>query len=400
MEKLYLNDSYIKNFKTDILYLTEDDSGNTSAVLDSTAFYPEGGGQPSDTGFIGDSKVTYVYEKEGIIYHVIDKKPTGMKSIECSIDWDRRFDHMQQHCGQHILSASFDKILGGKTVGFHLGSEYVTVDIDLESLSGQDIDRVESMSNDIVFQNLPIRYHYPDKDELSKFDLRKQPVVEENIRIVEIDGFDFSPCGGTHPSHTGDVGIIKIRKWEKYKNTCRVEFVCGWRAFRDYAWKNRTVNEASLLLSSKDTELLDTIKKAVADSHANNKELKLLKERVLSYEAAELYNSGDELSGVRVVKKLFENRDFKEITALASKISKFDSAIALLGLKSEKAQLVFTRSNNVNIKINELFKEVLPLIEGKGGGSPQSAQGGGSDVSNLESALDGAYLILKNRYIR
>jgi len=398
LNRLYANNSYLVNFTANVLNIIRKDD-KIQVVLDKTAFYPEGGGQPCDTGYIGNSFVSYVYEEGDIIYHVVDKEPEHTHNIECKIDWPRRFDHMQQHCGQHILSASFDKLLSGETVGFHLGSEYVTVDIAIDSLSFDDACRVEKMANDIVLRNIPVKLHYPEPKDIHKFNLRKQPKVEENIRIVEIDDFDFSPCCGTHPRLTGDIGLIKIRKWEKYKNSIRVEFLCGWRALKDYAWKNDYINELSNIVSSKDTEVLDNIKKSISELHAANKEIKLLKDKLLSYEARELYDSSEIVKNIRVIKQQFEGRNFKEIISLAGKIVKNQGAVVLFGLKSDNAQMIFTRSADVNIKINELFKEVLPLINGKGGGNPQSAQGGGPDVSNLMSALDGAYIILKNRYL-
>jgi alanyl-tRNA synthetase len=273
------------------------------------------------------------------------------------------------------------------------------VDINIESLSPDDACRVESMANDIVFKNIPVRYHYPGPDEISRFDLRKAPSVTENIRIVEVDGFDFSPCGGTHPLHTGDVGLIKIRKWEKYKSSVRVEFVCGYRALKDYTWKNDYINQLSNILSSKETDIIENARNSLGQLHEANKEVKALKDKVLSYEALDLYNNSGIVKGVHIIKQSYIDREFKELTYLAGKITRYPSAIALLGVKSSNAQMIFMRSSDLNVKMNDLFKETLPLINGKGGGNPQSAQGGGTDISNLESALDSAYIILKNRYL-
>lgn len=398
MRKLYFNDSYIQKFKADVIDVLKKDD-KTILILDQTAFYPEGGGQPCDRGYIGDSAVSYVYEEHGIVFHVVDKEPSVHKNVECTIDWERRFDYMQQHCGQHILSAAFDRLLGGPTVGFHLGEEYVSVDIALDSLKSDDASKVEALSNEIVFKNLPIRYHYPEPEDISKYPLRKPPTVTKDIRIVEVDGFDFSPCCGTHPRLTGEVGPIKIIRWEKYKDGFRVQFLCGSRAIKDYNWKNEYINEISAMLSTKDRDVLENMKKVLTDLHRANKEVKLLKDKALSYEASELYKDSHEIKGIKVIKQTFEGRDFKEIISLGNKIANFKSAIVLLGLKSEKAQMIFTRSDDVNIKVNELFKEVLPLINGKGGGNPKSAQGGGTDLSNLESAIESAYIILKNRYL-
>jgi alanyl-tRNA synthetase len=399
MDRLYLNDSKLKNFKADITDVSKRD-GKIYVVLDRTGFYPEGGGQPPDTGAIGDTRVSYVLEEDSTIYHVVDSEPSSFKNVDCSIDWQRRFDHMQQHCGQHILSAAFQNLFDASTVGFHLGSEYVTVDIAINSLNLDEASRVESLANDVVFKNLPVKLHYPSAQELSKYKLRKAPSVQENIRLVDIEGFDISPCGGTHPGSTGEVGLIKIRKWEKVRDSVRVEFVCGMRALHDYSWKNQYINDIASLLSSKDTDTFDNIKKIVDEHRSANKDMKALKDKLLSYEAAELYNDSPVISGIHVISRSFTARDFKEISSLANKIAGLDSSIALLGLKSDKAQAIFTRSSDVDIKINELFKEVLPLINGKGGGSPTSAQGGGSDISNLDSMLESACIILKHRYLK
>lgn len=262
LERLYLNEPYLDRFRANITDITETDHG-TAVILDRTAFYPEGGGQPSDAGTIDGCRVKYVYGQHGIIYHIVDTPPPSKTDVECMIDWDVRLDHMQQHCGQHILSAAFTEVMDADTVGFHLGDEFVTIDIDVESLSFDNAERVETFANEIVFRNLEVKLHYPSSDQLKNYALRKAPSVTENIRIVEIDGVDFSPCCGTHPSHTGDVGLIKIRKWEKSKNNVRVEFVCGRRALKDYAWKNNCINEIASLTSAKDTYALKAVKSRI-----------------------------------------------------------------------------------------------------------------------------------------
>jgi alanyl-tRNA synthetase len=190
LEKLFLNNPYIKNFKANILEIQENNKG-FSVILDKTAFYPEGGGQPCDTGIIDGCNVSYVYEDEGIIYHVLDRKPRNFTDVDCCIDWDRRFDHMQQHCGQHILSAAFINILNAGTVGFHLGDEFVTIDLSINSISMEDVEKAEETANNIVFSNLPVIFHYPKSDELSQFKLRKLPSVSEDIRMWKLTGLIF-----------------------------------------------------------------------------------------------------------------------------------------------------------------------------------------------------------------
>ena len=369
-------------------------------VLDQTSFYPEGGGQPSDTGYIEDLYISHVYEEDHIIYHVTNAKPEKLQHLKCSIDWDRRFDNMQQHLGQHILSACIDKLINAETVGFHLGVDYVTIDVTMESISQIQVDKVEYFANQIVFNNLSVTQLYPNESVLKKIPLRKPPKVKENIRIIEINQFDFSPCGGTHPTHTGEVGLIKIRKLEKIRDTTRVEFACGNRALKDYNWKNNSINQISSLLSLKDVDSLKGVEKIYTENISLKKEIRKLKEENLNYEAGELYRQTPEKRGIKIITKVFENRDFGEVRLLAAKTVSNPGTMALLGVKNEKAQIILSCSDEVTINMNELFKEISPMINGKGGGNSKTAQGGGDDKGNLEGALQAAHTIVEKRYLK
>lgn len=396
--KLYLDNVYTKECTSNILEVEKKDD-NFLVVLDQTPFYPEGGGQPSDTGYIGDLYVSHVFEDKDKVYHVTKSSPKEIDNVKCRIDWDKRFDHMQQHLGQHILSACFMKLFSGTTVGFHLGTEVVTLDIDIENFSETQIERVEYFANQIVFNNLQIKQLFPKPSQLKKLSLRKQPQVDENIRIIEIDQFDSVPCCGAHPAYTGEVGLIKIRKLDKIRNSTRVEFYCGNRALRDYSWKNHTINQISSLLSVKDVDTLNGVEKLYADYNELKKEVRNLKQENTQYEADQLFSDAEGKSGIKLIAKVFESRNFGDIRNLSSKVTEKPKTIILLGVKNDKAQLVFSCSKDISIDMNQLFQEVAPIINAKGGGNKNTAQGGGDKKENLEGALKAAVTILEKRYL-
>lgn len=401
-EKLFWKDAYIKEFRANIMSIEHyrEDTSKFTILLDKTAFYPEGGGQPWDEGKIGDSNVHYVYEEDELIYHVVDKSPSGNEDILCIIDWERRFDHMQQHLGQHILSSAFEKLYDANTVGFHLGNEFVTIDIDKTFLDTEMADSVEKSANEVIYQNLEVRTLYPTKEEISKLPLRKPPTVSEGIRIVEVDKYDFSACGGTHPQTTGSVGIIKIRKWEKNKGNVRVEFVCGARALKDYSWKNQQINKVANMLSVRDFEAEDTITRIFQENKELNKTIKSFKKSLMDYQMKELYASAEKVGNYSLVMKIFEGEDIKDVKVMASAIVQHPNTISLLATKADKAQVVFSCSKEVPINMNQLFKEVIPLINGKGGGNATSAQGGGDEIFNLEGLMEATHKKIIMEYVK
>ncbi|WP_169832956.1 alanyl-tRNA editing protein [Geosporobacter ferrireducens] len=399
IKKLYYENAYTKEFTANIIEVKEQDA-KFHIVMDQTSFYPEGGGQPNDLGKIDDSAIEYVYEENQKIYHVTEQAPENFYNVKCQIDWERRFDHMQQHLGQHILSACFEKLFDGETIGFHLGTDTVTIDITMENMLPSQAEKIEYLANQIVFNNLHVHQRYPNPDELKKMPLRKPPKVSDNIRVIEVDQFDYSPCGGTHPSYTGEVGIIKIRKWEKMKGGIRVEFLCGNRALKDYHWKNNSINKISALLSVKDIDAYEGIDRLYNEYGQMKKEIRHMKAQLTDYEADFLYDRSDVHKKTKLLVKVFEDRDINELRVLAAKITSKPDIIILFGTKQDlKVQMLFSRSKEIDINMNQLFKEVAPMINGKGGGNPQSAQGGGSDVSNLEGALQAAKQIIQNRYL-
>lgn len=390
-DKIYLQNPYLREISARIVDKKYIDN-KFYIKLNRTIFYPNmSGGQPMDKGTINGIEVLDTYEEGEDIIHVV-KDNIQNNNVQLSIDWDTRFDHMQQHTGQHLLSSVFYNLYNAETVGFHLGREYVYIDITLPELTDEDVNRVEKFSNKIIFSNFNIKTYYIDKNNISKIPLRKQPPVTTNIRIVEIDGMDYSPCCGTHHRSTGEIGLIKIRKWEKYKGNTRVEFVCGNRALQDYSWKNTCINNISALLSSKDTDTYNKVKILFDHTEELEKENRDLQEELLKYKAKELLNDSTTLNSIQIIKHKFQNTNIKEISFMSSYlINNIDDLILILGIENaEKSQFILSRSNNLKINISNIFKEISKKLGVKGGGSIQTIQGGCSNT-NLDLFINNAY---------
>ncbi|WP_349121874.1 alanyl-tRNA editing protein [Caldanaerobacter subterraneus] len=388
MDKLFYEDSYVKEFEAVILKREEKD-GEKTVVLDRTYFYPEGGGQPSDTGKIGSKSVIKVYEKKGEVYHVVEDFPEGER-VHCVIDWDRRFDHMQQHTGQHLLSSVLLKKYGADTESFSIGENSSHITVTKEFFTEEEIHEVEKEVNGLIYKNLAVKSYFADEKLIFKLPLRKKPQVKENIRIVEIEGIDYSPCGGTHVKNTGEIGILKIKKWERTNKGARLEFVCGFRALEDYQKKNSLVNFLTQVLSEKEEGIAEHLQKLLEDYKEAKREVNFLKEKILKEEAENLVKKSELYGGIHIVYSLYEGRDPEDLKMLGKFVTAESKSVAILGNKRrDVADIVVARSYDVDIVVNGFFKEVLRTFDGKGGGSAQFCQGGGSP-SRLELAMDKA----------
>lgn len=400
MEKLYYENPYTKEFTAEIINVIEKNN-KYYVELDKTYFYPEGGGQPSDTGYINSIPVTYVLEEDSKIYHVMDVKPLKIHRVKCNIDWEKRYDHMQQHLGQHILSACLFELFNANTIGFHLGKNFSTIDID-KLLANEEIKAAEKMANKIIFDNISVEILYPTNSELKKLPLRKiSPKVNDQIRVVKIGDIDINACCGTHPNSTIEVQIIKISKYEKYKNGTRIEFLCGSRAVSDYTLKHDSIQKMSTILSCNENSLISEVERLSGELNKALSEKAALKSEVANYEIKEILASCESIQNIKIIKSIYDNVDLKYINLLASKLVSFPNVIALFGVKSnDKAQLIFMCSKELKIvSMNSLLKDAITLIDGKGGGSNFSAQGGGKNNNNLESSVEYAYNKIKNLLI-
>ena len=387
-ERLYDDDPYLTEFRAEVIEILPY-GDKYGIVLDRTAFYPAGGGQPWDTGYLNDEKVTEVIEKDGKLLHIVDNKLLSTE-VKGSVDWARRFDFMQQHTGQHILSACFEKLLNGSTDSFHMGKDIVSIEINIDNFSIDDAERIENMANDIIYSNLPVITRIVNGEEINSLPLRKMPKVTENIRIVEVKEIDYSPCGGTHVRATGEVGMIKIKSWEKCKGGIRFTFVCGSRALKDYGMYNSIIRALCEKLSARDSEIVEAVDKLLFDLRNTEKQLSASTQELMRIEADNIIKEYPVVSGIRLISRVFDNRSINDVKLLAQYLTKVPGTVALLACKNENAQAIFSRSEDVNMDMNTLFKAVLPLIDGKGGGNSRTAQGGGSRVDRLEEFMNNA----------
>ncbi len=391
--KLYLDNPYLRRFTSTVSHIIETGK-KPGIVLDKTLFYPSSGGQPHDTGTINDIPVIDVFEDENRqIVHLLAKPVAGNRAAG-RINWQRRFDHMQQHTGQHLLSQAFLMAANAQTLSFHMGHQSATLDLNQGGFSIDTIAAVEDIANRIIYENRPVVVRIIGKNELDQYPVRKPPAVDDNIRIVEIKDFDFSACGGTHCSQTGEIGIVKIRRFENYKGGTRIHFLCGLRAFKDYQEKSNIIRQIGEYLSAGETDLYNNIKKNREELKSLRRENSNLNKRYLNYEAQALFAERQEIDAVNIIVKIFEDRHPQELKTLARKIlENFPDTVVLFGAKAEgKAFLFFIGSEAVAVDMGKLMRDACAVINGHGGGRPQQAQGGGPDADKLETALQGAYL--------
>ncbi len=398
--KLYYQDATLKTFNARVVErLTHE--GQPAVVLDRTAFYPTGGGQPNDRGKLGDALVVDVVEREadGEVIHVLDPREGSDTlarvgdEVAGEIDWPRRFDLMQQHTGQHILSQAFVQAADAETIGFHLTEDTLTIDVDKRDLTSADIEHAEEAANQILFEDRPVMARRVTAKELAQMPLRKPPKVESGIRIVEVEGFDWSPCGGTHVARTGQVGLIKIVKLERHSDALRVEFRCGWRALADYCRKSQVLQEVAAGLSIGFGELGQAIVRMQAEGKALHKRLAEAESRLMLYEAGELDAKAEERGQLRLIASAWADRDAASLRTLAKKLTVKPRTVALLGSAGTQPIFVFARSTDLSLDLVPLLRGAIERIGGKGGGGrPDFCQGGGPPASeaHIRAAIEWA----------
>lgn len=384
-DRLFLNDPYLTRFEARVL-AERRLSDHPAVVLDRTAFYPEGGGQPSDRGTIGGVALLDVQESDGEVLHAL-AGPVPLGSVECLVDWPRRFDHMQQHHGQHLLSAAFESLCRARTVSFHLGEEGCTIDLDLpvSRLGLAALRAAEQAANEVVWRDLPVVARDFSAEELAALPLRKEAV--KGSRVVVVEGFDASPCGGTHPRRTGEVGAVVVVRTVKWGQGTRVEFLCGGRVVKALVTAGDRLSQASQALCCAPAELPAAVARLAEEGSARRKEIDRLVSALAGAEADRLAAAGEG----PVVAQL------REPFATASGLRAVGQALAsrgrtaLLGASGEgTAFLCFARPKGPGPNLGEILRAAVAQLGGKGGGSPDLAQGGGPEVSRLEEALQGA----------
>jgi alanyl-tRNA synthetase len=375
-ERLYYSDAYLVEFDAVVREVLRQND-RWKITLDRTAFYPTSGGQPFDTGTIGEAKVVDVFEQEdGTIGHLVDRELEMNSRVRGHVDWGRRFDHMQQHTGQHLLSAAFERETGAKTLSFHLGTSASTIDLDKE-LPADQIVRVEDAVNGVLWEDREVCVKFVTANEATKLPLRKEPLREGELRIIEIKDYDLSACGGTHVRRTGGIGVIAISNFERFKGGLRVEFVCGGRALRTYRSLKNSVSGSVRLLSVLPDELPSAIEKLQTVGRSHEKSQEGLYERLAAHEAASLASSGEKVGATNVVAAAVSGWDANGLKKLASTIVAKPATVAVLLTTESPMLIVVSRSQDLSFDTGALLKNLIDRFGGRGGGKGSMAQGGG-----------------------
>jgi alanyl-tRNA synthetase len=385
-KRLYQIDSYQTTFESVVLRRFPE-GDRVGVVLEETCFYPTSGGQYADWGELGGQPVEDVRLDGDEIVHVLSKDPRGDRLVG-NIDWTRRFDHMQQHSGQHVLSQSFLRVLNLNTVSAHVGTGVSTIELPAGRISRGDLDTVETEANRIVFECRPIRAAQMTLEEAKRSGIRKIPERGGNVRIVEIADYDSSACGGTHCRCTGEIGPIKTGRTERVRKQTRVEFLCGWRALSDHRKRWVWVEQAGAQLGRQVADLPEEVERLVREGVRAKKELARAENQLLGYRAREMLAGARVLAGVRLVESIVDDLSPERVAVLAGHLVSEPRTIALLALRTEKGHVVAARSEDLGIDVGALLSEALAQRGGRGGGKPSFGRGG-IEPDHVEPVLDG-----------
>ena len=376
-KKLYYENAYIKEFDSKILSVTEVSDG-FDVILDATAFFPEEGGQASDRGYIDGVRVNKVYELDGVIHHLSEASPTN-ESVHCTIDFDERFEKMQCHTAEHILCGFIHRLHGLSNVGFHLGDDEVTFDVD-GVLSREELDEIESLANQAVFANVEITTTFPTVNELQIMEYRSKLDITDGVRIVKIGEYDSCACCAPHVAYSGEVGLIKILDFMKHRGGTRIWMVAGKRALLDYRKKYENIKKISALTSTPQHETAAALEKYISDAEAVKQELKLTKLRL----AEHLGMSIDSCDGNLV--KLLPDFSIPELISFANEAVKKVKGILVLLAGNEKDYKYVIASNSENLK--NIITDINLALNGKGGGKPNMMQGSfAATLSEIENCF-------------
>ena len=367
MNKLYYDSAYIKEFEAQVLSCQEGKKG-WEITLSATAFYPEGGGQPADTGLLGNVRVTDVHEKDGQVVHYTDGPLPVGEMVRGVIDWDRRFQHMQEHSGEHLVSGLIHQRFGYDNVGFHMGTDEVTIDFN-GVLEWGDLMAIEEKANGMIWENLEISAVYPEKDELDAMEYRSKKELTGAVRIVSIPGGDVCACCGTHVERTGEIGLVKFLSMIHYKGGVRISLLCGKRAVEDYERKRDQVQKISVLLSARPGEISRAVEKL------KDEEAKLQEKLVAAYDkliASEVRDIKEGDGDIFILEPDFEAIQLRHLVNRLLEEKKGRTVLALGGA-AEGSFLYVLGSRDGDMR--RLSRELNGLLNGRGGGSAQMAQG-------------------------
>ncbi|HEX6161795.1 MAG TPA: DHHA1 domain-containing protein [Vicinamibacterales bacterium] len=373
-DRLYYSEPYRRSFDAKVLSV-EDVAGHSHVTLDQTAFYPTSGGQPFDTGELGGAAVTDVIDREdGVIAHVVSGSLKVGDVVSGEIDWARRFDHMQQHTGQHVLSAAFDRLFGVRTESFHMGQQSSTIDLARE-VSASEVAKAEEDANRVVWEDRPVAIKFATAEQAAAMGMRKESARTGTLRLIDVEDYDLSACGGTHVERTGAIGIIAIGSVEKFKGGSRVEFLCGGRALERFrVWKG-ALSAVQKHLSVPPIEMAASIERMQEEAKTSQRTLRAFQEKLAVQEAAALVARH---AGQRVIAEAIEGWDAQGIKsiAVAATAAQPDVVVALF-TSTAPAQVVIARGARSSVDAGAMLKQLAAKFGGKGGGKPDLAQGGG-----------------------
>ena len=402
-QRLYYHDSLLYGFEAEVRELTS--SPRPALFLDRTAFYPTSGGQIFDTGTIETEneklKITEVANAEdGRVVHYLEAPPKEIKpgtKIRGFIDPTRRRDHMQQHTGQHVLSAAFVRLFNMQTVSFHMGDDYCSIDLDTPSINKDQVEQAERLANEIILENRPVAIRFVTRDEAADLGLRKLPPTErDELRLIDIHDFDLSACGGTHVNQTGQIGCILLRKTEKVRQGWRVEFIAGQRAVATARRDFTTLTETASLFSAHVYDVPQQARKSLDEIRSLRKQREQSQEELAEAQAAAFLAETTETNGHKLLIRTFSDLDMNYLKLLAQKVTRLvPNAVTLLATTSPQPALVFAQSAGQSNDMGALMKETMSKLGGRGGGSKDMAQGGVPNADAVATALQKAAAALK-----
>lgn len=388
----YYTDSYTTKFEATLLETTEHDN-RPALLLDQSYFYPTSGGQANDLGAINHWPVIDVVAgDDGQIYHVLERSPEDApvgSTVPCVVDWPRRYDHMQQHSGQHLLSQLFYRLLGSETVSVHFGEVESTLDLDVAALTPEQMAQAERAANDLVYEALPITAYFVQERDIASVPLRRPPKVSGEIRIVEIQGYDYSACGGTHVHTTAEIGPIKLLRQERRRGQTRVTFLCGKRAIADYARKHELLLQAAAIYSTDIGQVPELLARAQEQVKTLQRQVDELSLRLLRFEVEEIAATASDIQGHQVIVQRWADRSVEAVKTLANLLQARPNTIALLATTAGgRSTVIFAASEDVEAHMGNLLRDALKAFGGSGGGRPDFAQGGGVAPEQVGELLE------------
>ena len=367
MEKLYYQVPYVREFQARVVSCLEGKAHTYEVELDRTGFYPEGGGQPSDTGYLNDIRVLEVHEKDGRIFHFTTEPVLEGTQVKGTVDWEKRYSNMQQHSGEHLLSGLIHHHFGFDNVGFHMGKDEVTIDFN-GVLTMEQLEQMEERANDMIYENLPILEAWPSPEELKTIPYRSKKELTGEVRIIEIPGGDICACCGTHVRTTGEIGMIKVLGMIHYKGGVRISILCGKKALEDYRKKQKQVTDLSVLLSAKPEQVVEAVKKLKKDNGMKDGIQNRLYQQLFALKLAHLPEAGSPLC-------LWEEElEPVQLRRLCTMLYEQGKGNRVLVCSGEEGQYQYAMGSSI-CDMREMSKRMNERLNGRGGGSVQMAQG-------------------------